>query len=236
MIPDITSLVPSVALLIFGWIGLASLGGITTYVIIVVANRAEPDPSGKRPMAVYLFGGAFLTLWVAVIGLLAAAWALIGLIGTSGEGHAVTILVTIGLLLLVIAGGFHQLHRLRGLELAEGESDPASPTKRVARSYVAVNSFISIVIVIFSAFFMIYEVISVIAPGTYDVTNRTSVGRLILDAAAALLVSLWIFLSHQRLAPNGLRLFSGSMSSGRGFTRTPPMPPEPVEPQGPSEA
>jgi len=32
---------------------LASVGSIVTYIIIVVANRAEPDPTGNRTSAVY---------------------------------------------------------------------------------------------------------------------------------------------------------------------------------------
>ena len=32
---------------------LASVGSIVTYIIIVVANRAEPDPTGNRTNAIY---------------------------------------------------------------------------------------------------------------------------------------------------------------------------------------
>jgi len=47
---------------------LASVGSIVTYIIIVVANRAEPDPTGNRTSAVYHVGTAFIALWLEIAG------------------------------------------------------------------------------------------------------------------------------------------------------------------------
>ena len=49
---------------------LASVGSIVTYIIIVVANRAEPDPTGNRTSAVYHVGTAFIALWLEIAGVI----------------------------------------------------------------------------------------------------------------------------------------------------------------------
>ena len=49
---------------------LASVGSIVTYIIIVVANRADPDPSGNRTSAVFHVGSAFVALWIGVAGVI----------------------------------------------------------------------------------------------------------------------------------------------------------------------
>src|SRR4051795_7912448 len=54
-------------------------GGV--FVIVVVANRADPDVSGRRPAVVYGFATAFLTLFVTLFGTVAVVAALSNLIG-----------------------------------------------------------------------------------------------------------------------------------------------------------
>ena len=49
---------------------LASVGSIVTYIIIVVANRAEPDPTGNRTNAIYHVGTAFIALWLEIAGVI----------------------------------------------------------------------------------------------------------------------------------------------------------------------
>ena len=197
---------------------LSSVGSVITYIIIVVANRADPDPTGKRPMAVYLFGGAFLTLWLAYVGGIATATGLIGLIGrkfSSGSGihpvgDAAVREITLGLLLVLVAGGAHLLHRRRGFDLANSEQDPASPTKRVARSYVAVVSFVTVIIAIFTLFAFLFTLLGIIAPGVYHAAGRMVQLRILLTETFILLLTAWIFRSHQAVAPRALQLFGGS--------------------------
>ena len=38
------------------------------FIIIVVANRADPDPSGRRPQSVYYFAVSFVTLVTTIVG------------------------------------------------------------------------------------------------------------------------------------------------------------------------
>jgi sterol desaturase/sphingolipid hydroxylase (fatty acid hydroxylase superfamily) len=195
---------------------LGSFGSIATYIIIVVANRADPDPSGKRPMAVYFFAGSFLTLWIAFIGAITVVVSLVGLIGRQTVysfselhpvGDAAIRSISIGLLLFVIGGWAHVAHRNRGLALADSESDPSSPTKRVARSYVAAISFISVIIVILALFALIYSLLGLIAPGVYEAGSRLTSFKMILDILFILLMTGGIFNVVQHMAPISMRLF-----------------------------
>ncbi len=198
---------------------LSSVGSIITYIIIVVANRSEPDPTGKRPMAVYFFGGSFLTLWVAYLGLVEVVVSLVSLIGTNVEfnftreqhpvGDSAIRGISIGLILFLVAGYAHYQHRRRGLELAASESDASSPTKRVARSYVAVVSFVATLIAIIMSCAFIYTTLTLLAPGIYHgASNRTATAKGMLVEAFVLVLSGLVFWSHQNLAPGAMRLFA----------------------------
>src|SRR5437763_12641473 len=63
------------------------IGGV--FVIVVVANRADPDVTGRRPAVVYAFATAFLTLFLtlfATTGIIASLASLIGAHHSSGGG------------------------------------------------------------------------------------------------------------------------------------------------------
>ncbi len=47
---------------------LAVLSLVGVLVIIIVANRADPDPKGRRPQSVYYFAVSFVTLSLAIFG------------------------------------------------------------------------------------------------------------------------------------------------------------------------
>src|SRR5438105_6019178 len=55
------------------------------FVVVVVANRAEPDPSGRRPALVYSLGTAFITLFVTLFATTAFVAQLCRLIGSHGS-------------------------------------------------------------------------------------------------------------------------------------------------------
>jgi heme/copper-type cytochrome/quinol oxidase subunit 2 len=61
---DITHIIVIAALAIFGIPVL--LAGVS--VVVVVANRAEPDASGRRPLAVYLYAASFVAVFLALFG------------------------------------------------------------------------------------------------------------------------------------------------------------------------
>ena len=188
---------------------LASVGSIITYIIIVVANRAEPDPTGKRTSAIYHVGTAFLTLWLQVAGVIMIFATLFALIGAGNHayfGSAVHPLgdatirgITIGLLLLVVGGTLTMTHRRKAVELAESEGDDASPSKRVVRSYAAVVSFISVIVMVVTVLATVWAVLGLVAPGVYQTGSRTSDIRTLLDEATVLAVFAWVFSTHRRL-------------------------------------
>jgi hypothetical protein len=188
---------------------LASVGSIITYIIIVVANRAEPDPTGKRTSAIYHVGTAFLTLWLEVAGVITIFATLFALIGAGNntyfgsEVHPLSDAtirgVTIGLLLFVVGGILTHTHRRKAVELAETESDEASPSKRVVRSYAAVVSFISVIVMVVAVLAAVWAVLGLVAPGVYQIGSRTSDVRALLDEATVLAVFAGVFSTHRRL-------------------------------------
>jgi hypothetical protein len=187
-----------------------------TLVIVVIANRADPDATGKRPLAAYLFGGSFFTLWLTYIGALTIVTALVSLIGKqtyygfSPEKHpfgdAAIRDCTIGALLLIIAGVLHEVHLRRGLALAEGETSPASPTVRLIGSYVAVTSFISMLIGAIGLIVTLYTVFGLIAPGVYQASTRTDSLKGLLTGLAVVIFALIIFIRSQGLVSSDMRL------------------------------
>jgi hypothetical protein len=188
---------------------LASLGSIVTYIIIVVANRAEPDPTGNRTSTVYHVGTAFIALWLEIAGVITIFVTLFNLIGAgstanfSSEVHPLgdsTIRgITIGLLLSIVGGYTALTHRSKAIELASSEEIVASPSKRVLRSYAAIVSFISVLVVVIVSLALVWAVLGLIAPGVYQTGGRTGDLRVLLDEGTVLAVFAWVFSTHRRL-------------------------------------
>lgn len=190
-------------------IALSSVGSIITYIIIVVANRAEPDPTGKRTSAIYHVGTAFLTLWLEVAGVITIFITLFALIGAGGNryftsevhplGDATVRGISIGLLLSLVGGLVSLSQRHKALELAESDPDAVSPAKRVVRSYAAVVSFICVIVMVVAGLAALWSVLGLVAPGVYQVGSRTGDVRLLLDEAIVLAVFASVFSSHRRM-------------------------------------
>jgi hypothetical protein len=188
---------------------LASVGSIVTYIIIVVANRAEPDPSGNRTSTIYHVGVAFVALWLEIAGVITIFVTLFNLIGAgntaslTGEVHPLgdsTIRgITIGLLLSIIGGYTALTHRVKAIELASNDEVVASPSKRILRSYAAVVSFVSVIVVVVTSLALLWAILGLIAPGVYETGSRTSDFRLLLDEATVWAVFSWVFSSHRGL-------------------------------------
>lgn len=186
----------------------STAGSLMTYVIIVIANRADPDPSGKRPMAAYLFGGAFFSLWLSYSGSIIIVEALVSLMDTvAPNSNTVARIVVAGFLMVLVGGVAHMIHRQRGLALSDSETDPSSPTKRVMRSYVAAVSFITVLIVLISAIVLGYLIFQLVAPGVFGASGtRVDVLSSIIDWLYIVGATAFVFFSHQALAPTALRL------------------------------
>src|ERR1700722_14536246 len=90
---------------VFAAVGVVALF-LLFFVIIVVANRAEADPRGMRPLCVYLFSMSFVMLQIAYVGAILIITSLFSLIGPHVVPltNSVARSVVIGGLLLLIAG------------------------------------------------------------------------------------------------------------------------------------
>lgn len=64
------------------------VGGV--FVILIVANRADPDPSGRRPAVVYSYAVSFITLFIAVFASVIVVARLASLIGTHHAGSDIS--------------------------------------------------------------------------------------------------------------------------------------------------
>jgi hypothetical protein len=193
---------------------ISGAGSILTFVIIVIANRADPDPSGKRPMAAYLFGASFLSLWMAYMGSILVVEAIVSLMNSNApSSNTVARIVVVGFLMVLVGGVIHMTHRQRGLSLADSESDPSSPTKRVMRSYVAAVSFISVLIGLISTMVLGYLIFQFVAPGVFGASgSRVDTLSSIIDLVYVLGATAFVFFAHQALAPRALRLLAHGSS------------------------
>ena len=62
-----TSIMPFALLGTVGvFFGVLAVIGI--FVVVVVANRADPDPAGRRPLTVYCFGVSFFSVFAILFG------------------------------------------------------------------------------------------------------------------------------------------------------------------------
>jgi len=189
--------------------GLASVGSIITYIIIVVANRAEPDPRGKRTSAILHVGSAFVTLWIEVAGVITIFATLFGLIGSGHRayfgseihplGDATVRGVTVGILLVLVGAPITNRNRQKAIELAQADEDQSSPAKRVVRSYAAVVSFICMIVLVVAALVGLWAVLGLVAPGVYQTGSRTIDLRTLLDVATVLTVFGWVSSRHRRM-------------------------------------
>ena len=188
---------------------LASVGSIVTYIIIVVANRAEPDPTGNRTSAIYHVGAAFIALWLEIAGVITIFVTLFDLIGAGSRTYFSTEVhplgdstirgITIGLLLSIVGGYTALTHRAKAIDLASSEEVEASPSRRVVRSYAAVVSFVSVLVIVITLLAFVWSVLGLIAPGVYQTGSRTGDMRLLFDEATVLAVFSWVFSTHRRL-------------------------------------
>ncbi len=204
------------------------LGILGAFVVIVVANRAEADPTGRRPLVVYLFAVAFITIWTALIGATAVVSSLVQLIGTHPQvfggaihpiGDAAARGVVLGGLVLIFSLGAFVLHFRKGIELADAQGQSSSPAKRCEQSYVAAVAFISVIIIFLSLIVAIYAIFQILAPGVFGGAGSVSTVRYLLDAVFIALASGAILWRHLMLASpqlwtgRGTPSFDGTASS-----------------------
>jgi hypothetical protein len=200
---------------LIGLLGLVVLLAVVgVFVIVVAANRAEPDPSGRRPLSVYLFATSFIALIAAVVGSVTVVSSLVQLIGTHPGysrpgvhpiGDAAARGAVLGGLITLISVAILVVHLRRGLEFA-GADGEAGPSRRVARSYVAAVAFLSVLVVLAATVMGIYLIFEIAGPGVFGGGGgRIPAVRSLIVVAYVGIVAGLILHTHRDLVTPGLR-------------------------------
>lgn len=195
------------------------LGVVGVFVVIVVANRADPDPTGRRPFVVYLFGVSFIALWTSLIGSAAVVSSLVQLIGRTTSlsfgaihpvGDAVARGVVLGGLIFLASLVAIVLHLPRGRAIVAEEDSLVAPSLRTARSYGSAACFLAVLVMIIALVAGIYAVFQLVAPGVFQGRGRIPALRSIIEAGWVVLASGAILAAHLKMAGPGFGIGGGS--------------------------
>ena len=126
--------------------------------------------------------------------------------------------MVIGGLITVLSGALLWTHLRRGVALVG--PDAASPSRRVAQSYVSAVAFLSVLILLVVSIVAVYLLVrSGRARGLRPFGGRTPALRDLIDAVYVGLVAGTVLLTHRNLVTPGLQFFgkaNGQIESGRG--------------------
>jgi hypothetical protein len=178
------------------------------FIIIVVANRADPDPTGRRPQSVYYFAVSFVTLVTTILGTMVVVFSLVQLIGNHGPGlgDATARSAVLGALIAIASGFLLRIHLQRGVSLIG--SDATNPSKRVGQSYVSAISFLSVLILLAATIVAVYLVFALIGPGIFGgFGGRTAAWRYLIDAVYVGLIAGAVLRAHRNLVSPKLEIF-----------------------------
>jgi hypothetical protein len=195
------------------------LAVVGVFVIVVVANRAEPDPSGRRPLSVYLFATSFVALFAAIVGSTTVVASLAQLIGSHPGvaragihpiGDAAARGSVLGGLITLISVAILVLHLRHGLRFARADGT-SGPSQRVARSYVAAVAFLAILTLLAAAVAGGYLLFEIAGPGIFGASSgRVPVVRNLIVVLYVGLVATVILRTHRDLVMPGLRFWKES--------------------------
>jgi hypothetical protein len=200
---------------LIGLLGLVVLLAVVgVFVIVVAANRAEPDLSGRRPLTVYLFATSFIALIAAVVGSVTVVSSLVQLIGSHPGvsrpgihpiGDAAARGAVLGGLIALVSVAILVVHLRRGLQFARADGE-SGPSQRVARSYVAAVAFLSVLVVLAATVIAIYLLFGIAGPGIFGGGGGRipAVRNLIVVAYVGLVAGL-VLHTHRDLVTPGLR-------------------------------
>jgi hypothetical protein len=195
-----------VAVVVLAVVTLLAIVGVL--IIVVVSNRADPDPTGRRPQSVYFFAVSFVTLIVSIIGSVAIVTAVVQLIGKhAGETNSIARVIVLGGLLTAVSLVLFIGHLRRGVALANAEQAPGNPSRRVGQSYTAAVAFISVLVLLVTAVFSAYLIFALAGPGVFGSFGGTTPALRDLVVALYLgLIAIIVLGTHRNLVPPGLRL------------------------------
>jgi hypothetical protein len=204
---------------------LAVLALLGVFVIIVVANRADPDPSGRRPQSVYFFAVSFVTIMTSIIGSTVVVSALVRFIGSHPNpiSDSVARTVVLGGLITLVSTGLLVTHLRRGLTLALADPESTTPSRRIAQTYVAAVAFVVVVVLLVVTVLSVYLICALAGPGVFgSLGGRAIAGRYLIASVYVGAVSLTILWTHRNLVPPGLHFFGRRTGTEQLPAETPP--------------
>lgn len=195
---------------------LAVLSLVGVLVIIIVANRADPDPKGRRPQSVYYFAVSFVTLSLAIFGSAVVVSGVVAFVGNHSNAvmNAAARAVVFGGFATLISIVLLVLHLRRGLALSRSDSQIQGPSQRVGQSYVSAVAFVSVLSFLVLLLFSVYAIFSLAGPGVFgSFGSRSDTVRVLIVAVYLWLVAAVVLWTHRRLVKPELDIFGGSAES-----------------------
>lgn len=183
---------------------------IGVFVIVVVSNRADPDPSGRRPQAVYYFSVSFVTLSIAIVASATVVAGIDALVGhhSNAVTNAAARAILVGLLATVMGGALLVVHLRRGLDLVRQDTQPPTPSRRVGQSYVSSVAFVAVLSLLLLFVFSVYLIFALAAPGVFGSLGSQGNSAHVLAVAVYLWIVAWVVLeTHRRLVTPELDIF-----------------------------
>lgn len=200
------------------------LATVGVFIIVVVANRADPDPTGRRPQSVYFFAVSFVTILVSIISSAVVVGAVLQLIGSHSSSITNTVArtVVLGGLLALLSLFLLITHLRRGLVLARADAvSVANPSRRVGQSYVAAVTFVSVLLLLVTAVLAVYLVFALAGPGVFgSFGGRGPALRVLVEAVYIGGIAGVVIWTHRHLVEPGLSWFGPATGSV-----PPPSPP-----------
>ncbi len=189
---------------------LFALSLIGVFVIIVVANRADPDPSGRRPQSVYFFAVSFVTLAIAILSSALVVGGVVVAIGhtSNAVSNAAGRAILVGALATFVSEFVLFTHLRRGLQLARIDSEPPGPSRRVGQSYVSSVAFVAVMSLLVLFVFVVYLIFAVVSPATFgSFGGRTDTARVLVVAIYLWVAAGVVLATHRNLLSPGLEIF-----------------------------
>jgi hypothetical protein len=202
------SSIAGVAVEVLAVASMAALVGII--VIAVVANRADPDPTGRRPQSVYYFVVSFVTVTTGILGSALVVASILWLTArhSSATDHPIARLLLVSVLVFVVSVGLFVTHLRRGLVLARTGPAASNPSQRVGQSYVSVVAFVSVVVLLLTAVLAVYLVFAVASPATFgSFGGRGVTVRVLIEVLYLTVVAVLVHWAHSSLLTPRLGLF-----------------------------
>ena len=200
---------------------LAVLSVVGIFVIIVVANRADPDPSGRRPQSVFYFAVSFVTLATTVLGSAVVVAGVVVLVGN--HSHAVSNpaarTILFGGLITIISAVLLTLHLRRGLALSRADRGLQGPSQRVGQSYVSSVAFVSVLSLLVLGVFSVYLIFAIAGPGVFgSLGGRSDTVRVLIVAAYLCVAAATVLWTHRKLLTPDLELLGSEAELGQAET------------------